>query len=292
MISFDGVQKSEIRNHYELATLFYRLLWGQHIHHGLWNSNKDSSGAAQRQLIEHLVFQSGITRGADVLDVGCGMGGSSIYLARNYHCRVTGVTLSGLQRRWAGASAWLHGVGSRTDFVRGDAEQVEFPEAAFDYLWSVECTEHLFDKPAFFERAVHWLKPGGGVALCVWHAGDPPHSAEDIRQVHAVCDAFLCPSLGSVKDYRQWLGAAGLHVTCVTDLTDRVTRTWEICKQRVQRSGAGWLSPLLGHKMVRFVENFDTILRAYRSGSMKYCSIVARKSVDDGGFDHQTGAEA
>jgi tocopherol O-methyltransferase len=276
MISYDGIKKTEIRNHYELATLFYRLLWGVHIHHGLWNGD-ESSRQAQRQLIEHLLDESGIPRGASVVDVGCGMGGSSIYLAQHHDCDVTGITLSGVQRGWAASRAALGGVSRQTRFLRQDAESAEFEDEAFDFLWSVECTEHLFDKPAFFQRASRWLRPGGGVALCIWHAGDEPHSDEHIQQVEAVCDAFLCPSLGTVADYSSWLTDAGLEVTSVSDLTSRVTRTWEICKRRVEISGVSMLSRLFGRNMIQFVDNFETLLNAYRSGAMKYCSITASK---------------
>ena len=282
MISQDGIQKAEIRTHYELATLFYRLLWGVHIHHGLWHGD-ESSRVAQRQLIEHLVEAASLPRGARVVDIGCGMGGSSIHLASELDCHVTGVTLSGVQRRWAASRALLHGVGKRTRFLRADAETVEFEAGEFDYLWSVECTEHLFDKPEFFRRAAAWVKPGGGVALCAWLAGDEPHSDEDVRQVQAVCDAMLCPSLGTAQDYTNWLEDAGFEVHGVEDLTAQVARTWEICKRRVTRSGAALLARGFGRNMTDFVKSFDAMIEAYRSGAMKYGSIVGVKAASSAG---------
>ena len=276
MISYDGVKKSEIRFHYELGTLFYRLVWGVHIHHGLWNG-QESPRQAQRQLIVHLLKQSKIPHGASVVDVGCGMGGSSIHLARHHGCQVTGITLSGLQRWWASSAARVHGASRQTRFLRQDAETAEFDDESFDYLWSVECTEHLFDKPAFFRRAANWLRPGGGVALCAWLAGDEPHSDEDTAQVKAVCDAFLCPSLGTADDYANWLVSAGLQVQRIDDLTPRIAQTWEICQRRTKRSGLALLSRLFGRNTAQFANSFETILGAYRSGAMKYCSIVAKK---------------
>jgi tocopherol O-methyltransferase len=276
MISFDGIKKSEIRTHYELATLFYRLLWGVHIHHGLWQGD-ESSRQAQRQLVEHLLEAAAIPRGAAVVDIGCGMGGSSIHLAKHHGCHVTGVTLSSVQRRWAASRALLHGVGRKTRFLRGDAEAVEFDRGAFDYLWSVECTEHLFDKPAFFQQASQWIRPGGGVALCAWLAGDEPHSDDDVKQVEAVCDAMLCPSLGTAEDYKIWLADAGFEVRGVEDLTPKVARTWEICKSRASRSGLAYLARVFGRNMIDFVGSFDTMLEAYNSGAMKYASIVGVK---------------
>ena len=276
MISFEGISKSRIRTHYEIGTLFYRLLWGVHIHHGLWHEN-ESSQQAQRQLVEHLLSESGIPRGASVLDVGCGMGGSSIHLASHHGCNVTGITLSGMQRRWAGTSATLKGLRSRTKFLRQDAETADFEDASFDFLWSIECTEHLFDKERFFQRAAHWLRPGGGVALCIWLAGDEPHSEDDIKQVKGVCDAFLCPSLGTAEDYATWLRNAGLEIESICDLTPKITRTWELCSSRIKRTGVTKLARVFGSDAVKFADNFDLILNAYRSGAMKYASIVATK---------------
>src|SRR5437868_4915530 len=98
MIECTTVRKSEIRTHYNLATLFYRLLWGPHIHHGLW-SGDESPEVAQQQLIETMADLVQIQPGDNVLDVGCGMGGSSIHLAKTRGCTVTGVTISPVQRR-------------------------------------------------------------------------------------------------------------------------------------------------------------------------------------------------
>ena len=74
--------------------------------------------------------------------------------------------------RWAGLSAMIQGVGSRTNFRCADAEQVEFPDESFEIVWSVECTEHLFDKQRFFERSARWLTRGGRMAICAWLAGE------------------------------------------------------------------------------------------------------------------------
>jgi tocopherol O-methyltransferase len=274
MIACAAVRKRAIQTHYDLATPFYRLLWGVHIHHGLWEAD-ETPEAAQRQLIERLAAAAGLRRGESILDVGCGMGGTSIDLARRLDCRVTGLTLSPVQQTWAALSARWHGVGRRTRFLRRDAEAVDFPAGSFDVVWSVECTEHLFDKSALFRRAARWLAPDGRVALCAWLAGDGPDAA---AKATAVCEGFLCPSLGTADDYRGWMEAAGLHVVTREDLTQRVSRTWEICKERVRHPVLRLGSRLLGRDMARFVGHFDTLLDAYRTGAVRYGLFVARRS--------------
>ncbi len=270
------VSKRAIRSHYDLATPLYRLLWGPHIHHGLWEGD-ETPERAQEQLVERLAARARIEPGSDILDVGCGMAGSAVYLARRLGCRVTGLTLSPVQQLWGQFAAWRGGVASRVRVACMDAEEAEFPAASFDVLWSVECTEHLFDRAAFFQRAAAWLRPGGRVALCAWLAADRPHDPATARQVEAVCRGFLCPSLGTAGDYLDAFQQAGLVEGRHLDLTEQVTRTWEICRERVQRGWVRLLAGWGGLDMVRFLDHFDVILRAYRSGAMHYGCFTARR---------------
>jgi tocopherol O-methyltransferase len=279
MISVSGVRKATIRSHYQLGTLFYRLLWGPHIHHGLWDQEESQESAlvAQCQLTDTLADMAKIVESDKVIDVGCGMGGSSIRLARLRGCDVTGVTLSPVQKYWATVSSKLKGVGGKTRFLAEDAEQIVVPENSIDVMWSVECTEHLFDKPAFFERAAKWLRPGGRMAICVWFEGEDTSRAGHRELVEEVCTRFVCPSLGTRVDYAKWITDSGLRVTHSVDWTNRSAKTWEICQHRVQRMHIRRIAQILDKDQVEFIDGFDTLLRAYRTGAMAYGAIVARK---------------
>jgi len=276
MISHPDVQRSAIRFHYDLSTLFYRLLWGPHLHHGLWQG-EESVEVAQIQLTETLADMAGIHGGESLLDVGCGMGGSSIHLARTRNCRTVGVTVSPLQRLWAKSTAAWHRVGRQSKFHCQDVELTRFPANEFDIVWSIECTEHLFDKPKFFAESTRWLKPGGRMAICAWLAGENLQQPAQIQAVKDVCEGFFCPSLGTSSDYVSWMEQAGLQMTQVEDWTPRVARTWEICRKRVKRWRVRWLARLIGRDTVLFIDRFETILDAYRSGAMRYGSFVAVK---------------
>lgn len=283
MMSCPSVRKEVIRSHYQLSTLFYRLLWGRHIHHGLWDADATdeltglSPAEAQLRLTETLASAAQIPEGARVLDVGCGMGGSSIHLARRHACQVTGVTLSPLQRWWAACSSRWHGAAARTEFRCADAEKVEFEPATFDVVWSVECTEHLFDKPRFFQRAAEWVRPGGRVAICAWLAGENLETDRQRQLVWDVCEGFFCPSLGTQRNYEQWLTDAGLVVERSDLWTRRVMRTWEICMRRVRRTGVGVLGRIIDRDTDMFLRRFQTIWDAYDTGAMEYGCFVARK---------------
>ena len=80
-----------------------------------------------------------------------------------------------------------------------DAEQADFSAESFDVVWSIECTEHLYDKARFFQRAAAWLRPGGRMAICAWLAGEALEDQRQVRQVYDVCEGFFCPSLGTCE---------------------------------------------------------------------------------------------
>jgi tocopherol O-methyltransferase len=276
VISCPNIRKPTIRTHYDVSTLFYRLLWGPHIHHGLWEAD-ETPDQAQLQLTKRLIELAGIQTGSTMVDIGCGMGGSSIYLAKHHACKVVGVTLSPVQRRWAQMSAFLKRIDPRPEFRCIDAEEVSFPQGSLDCVWSIECTEHLFDKPAFFKRCATWLRPGGRIALCAWLAGNDEKSADTQRQVIEVCQGMLCPSLGTCADHVHWFRDSGLEQIEVQIWTDKVSKTWEICRDRVNRTGVRRIARLLGADHVLFLDRFDAILNAYKSKAMEYGCFVFEK---------------
>ncbi len=275
MIGCDTVEKRVIQNHYDWSTLFYRLLWGPHIHHGLWSAD-ESPQVAQRQLTERMAMLASIQGNERVIDIGCGMGGSSILLAKKFQCQVTGVTISPVQRRWAQWAARWSQAGNQTQFLRADAEEIAFDQGSADVVWSIECTEHLFDKPRFFKKCKDWLRPGGRIAICAWLCGDDESDPNTQRLVHEVCEGFLCPSLGTQADYRRWFTEAGLEMVTTEIWTDRVLQTWEICRDRVRKTRVRWLAKMLGQEHVLFLDRFDAILEAYRTRAMEYGCFIAK----------------
>ena len=89
--------KHKIIEHYDTVSPYYRSLWGEHLHHGYWIRGDESKEKAQLQLIEHLAQLANVKPSSDILDIGCGFGASSLYLAKRYDASVTGITISNVQ---------------------------------------------------------------------------------------------------------------------------------------------------------------------------------------------------
>lgn len=265
-----------VREHYDRISVFYRALWGDHIHHGYFEG-RESPRRAQLKLIERLAEMAEVPVGASVLDVGCGVGGSSRWLAQQRRCTVLGITLSPVQARMAAEAAGRAGLGDRVRFAVKDAHRLDFPAGSFDLVWVIECSEHLADKQDFIQACHCILKPGGTLALCAWLSAEHFISQKHERLVAEVCGGMLCPSLASMEDYVRWLRAAGFDPVRAEDVTERVKATWQICGRIAERPEVRLLTQMSDQKVRAFVAAFAAIRRAYDEGAMAYGMLTAKK---------------
>ncbi len=263
------VTPDAIREHYDSFAWIYRSFWGDHIHHGLFLRGNELPEEAQVNLLDHCARLSDVRQGFRVLDVGCGHGGTCVYLARRYGCHTEGLTLSPKQVLLAKEKARRAGVEKLTHFEVADVETHVFPTGVVDLVWTMESSEHFRDKSDYFRRAALSLRPRGRLMLTAWTG-----SMQNPR-VSAVANAFLCPSLQIAEDYERQIESAGLRIRGCADITTQVIRTWEICLERARKLGA--LVRIFPREVREFVHGIGTILEAYCSGDLTYSVIVAEK---------------
>jgi SAM-dependent methyltransferase len=102
----------------------------------------------------------GLAAGMAVLDVGCGVGGPSRYIAATYGCRVTGVDLTEAYYQAAALLAERVGLGERVDYRQGSALAMPFAEAAFDAAYTQHAAMNIEDKAGLYREIGRVLKPG------------------------------------------------------------------------------------------------------------------------------------
>lgn len=135
------------------------------IHYGYWDDKVRSFPQSLLRMNEVMMEAAGIKRSDSVLDAGCGVGGSSIFLASVLGCKVTGISLSERQVEQATANAKQREVHGLVDFKVMDYCATGFPDASFDIVWGCESICYAEDKHRFVLEAYRLLKPGGRLVI-------------------------------------------------------------------------------------------------------------------------------
>ena len=135
------------------------------MHYGLHDAQHRRGVDAVRNLIRFLSSAAQITAEDEVLDVGCGFGGSSIWLAQNVGCRVTGIDINPREIESARRQAKKSGVDHLVRFIEMDyREMARLGAATFSVLWQIETLIYA-DRRKFIADAHRLLRDGGRIAI-------------------------------------------------------------------------------------------------------------------------------
>jgi tocopherol O-methyltransferase len=266
--------KAKVREHYDRVSPYYYALWGEHLHHGYWIRGDETKEEAQVQLIEHLAEVADIQPGCRILDVGCGFGASTIYLARNYQAEATGITISPVQVEIARNAAAKENSGAK--FLLMDAEEMKFDQT-FDVIWSVESISHYPNREKFFAAATRLLNPGGTLALTDWFKKEGLQQAEYQRCIQPIEKGMLV-ELQTMRDYEASLKANGLQVTAREILNKNCVKTWDLGLDIIKDSKLWKVAMNNGREFVDYLQAFRAMRAGFASGNFVYGLMVAKRA--------------
>jgi MPBQ/MSBQ methyltransferase len=211
--------------------------WGEHIHLGHYGAIADRRGprkeflTAKTDFVHEMVRWGGLDhlpKGTTVLDVGCGIGGSSRILAKDYGFNVTGITISPGQVRRAQE---LTPPEVSAQFQRDDAMNLSFADASFDVVWCIEAGPHMPDKAVFAKELMRVLKPGGVLVVADWNQRDArqrPLGLWERWVMRQLLDQWAHPEFASIEGFAELLAATGLAQGDVVtaDWTQETLPSW------------------------------------------------------------------
>lgn len=224
----------------------YEREWDRQDHRSLhlayYDDDHTEPAAAAINTMRVLAEAAGVAEGDRVLNVGCGAGADSVYLARVHGVRVDGVNISESQLELAREHAREAGVADLTTFRHDDFHELAtVADGSIDVYWGLEALSHSDDLAAALAQARRVLAPGGRLALTdLFTRGDPDATAAaDLRTL----EDGLGVRLGSVDELRNALADLGFRGVEVRDATDAVEPA---TKRRYSFSRvAGYAGPLL-----------------------------------------------
>jgi SAM-dependent methyltransferase len=118
-----------------------------------------------RVATEELAGLAKLAAGQELLDVGCGLGGTCRYLASSFGCRAVGIDLTEVYCRIAESLSARVGLSDVTSFQQASALELPFDDGRFDVVWTEHVQMNIADKAAFYGELARVLKPGGQLAF-------------------------------------------------------------------------------------------------------------------------------
>lgn len=282
--------------------------WGEHIHLGFYHKSdwfsKNASflGSfvsatvskiyskafkdAKIDFTRALMSWSGVselsaTEHIRVLDVGCGIGGTSRYLAKARRgWTVTGISISPAQISRATQLAMNDNV-MNVDFRCCDAMSMPFPDNSFDVVWSCESAEHMPDKAAFIKECVRVMKPGGKFVLATWCQRDDskkPFTENERSRLDFLYKEWCHPKFASIEAFHKILIDCDTVDIRSTDWTEPTLPSWR--HSIFVGMWSPWaviLKPSCWWSTIREIVTLERMHGAFRDGLMQYGILTATK---------------
>ncbi|XP_075425983.1 uncharacterized protein LOC142465681 isoform X2 [Ascaphus truei] len=212
--------------------------------------------------------------GQRVIDVGCGIGGGDVYMAKTYGVEVLGMDLSSNMVEIAMERA----IKEKTPLVQfeiGDATRRIFPESSFDVVYSRDTILHISDKGALFRRFYSWLKPGGKLLITDYCCGERPWSP--IFQEYVKQRGYI---LYTPREYGQELQKVGFVNIQALDRTKQFVHVLNTELRRTQEIKEEFQESFSEEDYNYIIDGWNEKLHRCSLGDQRWGLFYAEKPLD------------
>ncbi len=230
-----------------LGEAIVQQAFGRHVHWGYWSNPSQADGSvedfalASERLCQKIYTAAGVKENDQVLDAGCGFGGTIASLNEQFqNLHLTGLNID--PRQIARASQEVKPLDhNQIVFVEGDACQMPFADASMDVVLAVECIFHFPSRADFFREARRVLRPGGRLGICDFV---PVTVFRSLQKVLAQFGALMVAgtygrvdSYFTLSDYQTLAQETNFYLTSQEDITRNTLPTYPIVRQVFDRVG-------------------------------------------------------
>ncbi|MBD3321311.1 MAG: methyltransferase domain-containing protein [Chitinivibrionales bacterium] len=224
MAYFMRWKKKDIIKYYKDNEFAYGL-WGKNMHYGYWDETTKTQRQASVRFNEVVADTARVCSDDTVLDAGCGVGGCSIFLAKKFGCKVTGVTICPRQVKLARANAEKEDVAHLCEFHEMDYEHTSFEDKSFSLVWGFESICYAESKEQFVKESSRVLRDDGRLVVADGYASREQYAERDKKLMQRWCDGWFVNHLNTPGQFARFAGNAGFRLTDYRDVTPQVKKT-------------------------------------------------------------------
>ncbi len=206
----------------------YRLAWGVErnmaIHYGYYEDGIRGRHAARENTNRALARELALKADALVVDAGCGIGGTSLWLAQHTAARFLGVNIQPMQLAIAQRLVAQRGLHHRIALSLADYCALPLGDGAADAVFSLEGVAHAPDKRRFVAEAARVLKPGGRLVIFDYFGRPEPLATRDARDLDRFMRGWALPGLPHWGLFAEAARRAGFVDVRFRDATENVLR--------------------------------------------------------------------
>ncbi|MDD5039562.1 MAG: methyltransferase domain-containing protein [Patescibacteria group bacterium] len=249
---------SDVSYYYDVITNSYRSFWGEFFHPAIYENEHDDRVTALRKTHSRFIKDACLNPGDSFIDLGCGIGGLTCYVAQKCRCRGVGITISKYQIAQAKKLARVWQAGS-TEFRLLDIIAVEQLGEKFDAAFLVDVGCHLPDKALAMKKIAAVLKPGGRLVIADWLQKEHPNALERELLLEPFNRYWHFPSMESLAGYKKIIRKAGMRVVQAEDVSIKTRKNWEFFYDLAVRE----VGKMDIEQVIRYVAN-PAVLRSPR----------------------------
>ncbi|NJL97580.1 MAG: methyltransferase domain-containing protein [Synechococcaceae cyanobacterium SM2_3_2] len=275
----------KIQRFYDASSALWEQVWGEHMHHGYYeladpHRLTKNRYQAQVDLIGELLAWGEVGSPTQIIDVGCGIGGSTLVLAQHFQAQAVGITLSPVQARRATERAQLRELCGKATFQVADALAMPFAERSFDLVWTLESGEHMPDKQRFLAECYRVLKPGGILVMATWCHQPESGSAQDEALLQQIYDAYCLPYVISLPAYTAIAQELGFEQIKTADWSQEVAPFWQVVIDSAWDPKVWWALLTSGWTTIQGAFALGLMKEGYATGLIRYGLLRGQKPLD------------
>lgn len=219
--------ENEIISYYRKSDWLYKYFWHQGkslgLHHGIDNADTKTLNEAIENHYKVIVKEGEIKKGMKILDAGCGVGGASIYIARQTGAALYGISLVPEQILSAEKYAKRARVEELTNFSVMDYTKTPFPDNYFDIVFGIESICYSFPKEKFLKEAKRILKKSGKLIIIDGYKIHPEKNEKEKEITKNFCWGWKLNEMIEESSMVKKITKSGFKITKTIDNTNRLT---------------------------------------------------------------------